>query len=538
MIARSLAVLVLLVCCPLGRSQCSLLLPAPDDLQSGDYFGFCVAVDAGRLVSGARLGRQAYVYEESQMGWTQTQTLSPSNNDDTDAYGEDASILGDWLVVGAPRANDLGSESGAVYVYKLVEGVWVEHQTLTASPAGGSGRRFGQQVALQPGRLLIAAPSYTGAVAGSGAMYSFELQSDQWVEVQRFFASDGQDDDYFGVNFDVDGDRIAVGAYGHDGPGSSYTGAVWVFDHNGTEWVEVVKLVPSGPAYRTYFGTGIGLSGDRLLLGAPGDGDIANGAGAVYAYELINAVWTPRGKFYNPPGDVYGWYGYTIDLEGDRALISSPHELGQGSGAVYLVEFDSAAHWSVAWTVEQEWRSPVPSDSDAFGTVTELQDNRAYIGGFGIDIDGVDAGGVLTAVITEQADESDCTSLPNSTGQTATLTVNGSTSLSANDMVLEMEGAPSGVNGVFLMGRVAASIPFGDGVLCMAPGSPGVQRLGPVTRVNDSGMATRALDWEVLSADIEPMAGQSWTLQFYFRDPGAGATGFNFSSSVRLTLCY
>lgn len=73
------------------------------------------------------------------------------------------------LVVGSPRDDDKGNDSGSVYVFDLVDGSWVEKQKITAQD-GAAGDRFGAAIATAGSLLLVSAP---GAGAGAGALYSF-----------------------------------------------------------------------------------------------------------------------------------------------------------------------------------------------------------------------------------------------------------------------------------------------------------------------------------------------------------------------------
>ena len=129
---------------------------------------------------------------------------------------------------------------------------------------------------------------------------------------------------------------------------------------------------------------------------------------------------------------------------------------------------------------------------------------------------------------------STCTGFPNSTGAAAGIASSGGTSVAADDLTLTAFGAPASQNGIFFYGSQETFVPFGDGVLCV---TGGVQRL-PVVTTDAFGTVDFDLD---LSAPPSPAgqitAGSTWFFQFWYRDPAAGASGFNLSNALGATFC-
>ena len=59
--------------------------------------------------------------------------------------------------------------------------------------------------------------------------------------------------DAFGEAVAINGDRVVIGAPGHEGPGGENSGAVYVFD--GATGLQLMKLVPSDGAAHDRFGS-------------------------------------------------------------------------------------------------------------------------------------------------------------------------------------------------------------------------------------------------------------------------------------------
>lgn len=119
-----------------------------------------------------------------------------------------------------------------------------------------------------------------------------------------------------------------------------------------------------------------------------------------------------------------------------------------------------------------------------------------------------------------------CDSTPNSSGAAADIHFAGSTSLSANDLVLEAGPAPPNVSGLFFYGQNQVQVPFGDGFLCV--GAP--QFRLAVGTTDAQGFALHAFDSGAASVPLT--AGTRLHFQYWFRDTAAAGAGFNTSRAL------
>ncbi len=129
---------------------------------------------------------------------------------------------------------------------------------------------------------------------------------------------------------------------------------------------------------------------------------------------------------------------------------------------------------------------------------------------------------------------SDCSSTPNSSGQTAVLAAKGTPSLAANDLILEASGGPPGQLSLLLFGETSATTPLGNGTLCLA--NPFL-RVGGAAPVDPGGARTFPMDFTAFpfnSAQGAVQAGETWRFQWIFRDT-VGA-GLNLSDALWVTF--
>jgi hypothetical protein len=125
-----------------------------------------------------------------------------------------------------------------------------------------------------------------------------------------------------------------------------------------------------------------------------------------------------------------------------------------------------------------------------------------------------------------------CHSKPNSTGMVADIEMTGSMSITRNDVELYSGQCPPGVWGQFFYGPRPASIPFGDGILCVSPLYPGLMRLPPIVRVDAAGGAEYDLDLSDAAFGTGFGAGEKWYFQYWYRDAKPDGAGYNLSDGL------
>ena len=125
----------------------------------------------------------------------------------------------------------------------------------------------------------------------------------------------------------------------------------------------------------------------------------------------------------------------------------------------------------------------------------------------------------------------------NSTGLGATLAGHGSNSVSADDFTLSAERLPAGRWTMLLASKGSATLPFGDGLLCVNPGSR-IWRLQVKNSrpwgaaVYGDGLVSRSL---TLGPGAAIASGDIWYFQVLYRDlSGPCGRGRNLTNSVKI----
>lgn len=183
-----------------------------------ESFGSCVTLSGTVAAIGTSTG-YVFIYELINQVWTATQTLTSS--DQQDYFGRALIASGDWLVVGS---HGYGNSAGAAYIYQRSSlGKWF-HFTSLSSPTGYNAQ-FGYSLALWNSTLVVGAPGYRAGITdaigsdwlnSTGAVYSYEFNelTNSWNLTQAIPSPAGYNS-YFGTAVRASEHRLAIGAEGY-----------------------------------------------------------------------------------------------------------------------------------------------------------------------------------------------------------------------------------------------------------------------------------------------------------------------------------
>ncbi len=126
-----------------------------------------------------------------------------------------------------------------------------------------------------------------------------------------------------------------------------------------------------------------------------------------------------------------------------------------------------------------------------------------------------------------------CAAFPNSVGDGMFISMPGSNSVADDNLFFVASGGPPNQYGLFFMGTEQQAVFLADGILCI-DGS--ILRF-PITQIDFMTIATLDVDYGVPPAVGNLVPGATWNFQFWYRDPGFGAHGSNFTDAVEVLIC-
>ncbi len=293
------------------------------------------------------------------------------------AVGESVAVSGSRIVVGAPYEDAVATNSGAAYVFVETAGGWQLEARLTASD-GAAVDRFGSAVAIDGERIVVGAWGCDGANTDEGAAYVFERVGTSWIQAQKLVASDPATTAWVGYSVAVDGDTVVVGGWAAP-LGTSKPGAAYVFERQPGGWTVGQKLVANDAAHGAAFGSSVAASGDRVLVGAPNDSAVQSNAGAAYVFERSGTAWSQSQKLVASDANTGARLGQACDVDGERILVGA---FGDGSNGVYNAEIGAAYFFELSgtWTEVAKVRPAEITTGERFGFSVALAGDDAVAG--------------------------------------------------------------------------------------------------------------------------------------------------------------
>lgn len=289
------------------------------------------------------------------------------------AFGASADISGDYIVVGDPGDDQVASWAGAAYLFQRRAGMldWERKQKIFGSDINFFDS-FGYSVAIDGDRLVVGAPHNDPAGAWFGFAYVFVRVGETWVEQQKLVSSGSSLEDGFGFSVAISGDVIAVGAPGEQ----TRAGRTYIFQWNGSAWMEQAILVGSDTVAEDTFGTALSLNQGRLLVGAMWDD---NGSGSAYVFRQDGVPWVQEAKIMASDTGNGGFFGASVSLFGHLAVIGAyaAQVTAPGSGAAYAYSLSGGV-----WRNEQKLVAPDPQpfQVEYFGRSVGISQNLLLIG--------------------------------------------------------------------------------------------------------------------------------------------------------------
>lgn len=361
---------------------------------SNDEFGRAVALAGTRLLVGAdgdntgsSSAGSAYVFELSSgtpdIPVFTINNPSPSSNEE---FGSSVAISGSIVVVGSSRDDKGASNSGGVAVFDLNSGNPQQPLLLIDNPAPTINDYFGSSVAVSGAIVAIAAIQDDQGATNAGTVYIYNINSSvPGVPLITIPNPSPQSQDEFGNSLAISGDTLVVGS-SRNNTGADDAGSVYVFDlASPTPGVPAHVIDNPDPAAGDWFGSSVGLSGSRLLVGAPRDDAGAPNAGSAYVFDLGSPTPTlPVALLANPAPALNDEFGFSVAVSGTNVVIGSRMDDNFAADAGDVMVYDLSSG-SPAVPVSSLTR-PAPNQEDYFGTSVSISGSRVVVGAPGADL--------------------------------------------------------------------------------------------------------------------------------------------------------
>ena len=253
-----------------------------------------------------------------------------------DHMGKSVVVSGKIAMVGVPGA---GNDAGAIFVFVRDEIGWVE-QTRIIPKDLKSNDEFGSVIALRGDTLVVGMPRYSEDSKSHGTVFVYTRRDDQWIRQPNVNANDTEENDRFGNAVDFDGKNLIVGAYSCNAPKGD-SGAAYIFARQGNGWVQRAKLVANDGDAFDWFGYSVAINDNLAVVGAireDGKG-INSDSGAAYVFRKSGESWIQEAKVIGRRTREKHNFGHTVKTNGEIFAVGVPKGGSAGNGAVYFFYF-------------------------------------------------------------------------------------------------------------------------------------------------------------------------------------------------------
>jgi len=361
-----------------------------------DWFGQSVSISGDFVIVGASRdddngteSGSVYVFEKPVTGWTnitETAKLTTSDGEDYDYFGQSVSISGDHVISGVYYDNDNGENSGSAYLFKKPPTGWINatelNKQLPIPYLNNNGDQYGFSVSVDGDYAVAGANEHDNS---QGCAYILFNTGANWETLAKLTASDGAEDDCFGQSVSISGDYVVIGAYYDDGNGTN-SGSAYLFKKPESGWIdatETAKLTASDGSGDDRFGGSVAISGDYIVIGAYRDQVSALYSGSAYLFEKPPTGWTnttETAKLTASDGAYLDYFGQSLSIAGDVVIIGALNDDDNGSESGSAYLFEKPFTGWANVFETAKFTSSDGAEDDNFGSSVSISGDYIVVG--------------------------------------------------------------------------------------------------------------------------------------------------------------
>ncbi|MCP4346074.1 MAG: hypothetical protein GY795_11190, partial [Desulfobacterales bacterium] len=247
----------------------------------------------------------------------------------------------------------------------------------------GTGDDLGYALSVQPdGKIVIAGKSHNGSDYDFAAVrYDIDgtLDTEFGTEGRVVTVVETGDDGGFGIAVQPDGNIVVTGKSYNESYNINNIATVRYLSGNALPpEPDEVKIAASDGSEFDYFGRSVSVSGDYAIVGSPGD----DNSGSAYVFKKDGTSWNQQAKIISDDRKTREYFGNSVSVSGNHAIIGAYGDdcNGNFSGSAYIFK-KKGTSWSQKAKI-------IPSDGaayDSFGSAVSISGKYAIVGAYGAD---------------------------------------------------------------------------------------------------------------------------------------------------------
>jgi len=265
----------------------------------------------------------------------------------------------------------------ALVLSPLFSADWDMISKIVASDRG-SDEYFGNEVAISGNFAIVGAYRENKSIDegevihNAGAAYIFRFDGSEWVQMQKLVASNRGEDYYFGYSVDICGDYAIVGAREEDVAGGHKEGAAYIFHYNGSSWEQQDRIVADDRHFGDFFGYSVAMTENRAVVGAiyqdyaEAGSDSLGQAGAVYVFSRSGESWIQSAKLVAEYRSEGDEFGSQVAISGSYIVVGVPLEDMDEDSLDYEMNAGAAYVFNYEVTHWSQSKKLLASDRNAY----------------------------------------------------------------------------------------------------------------------------------------------------------------------------
>lgn len=384
---KNILIVSLILCFQVSFSQ-TFKEFSPSSPSYGISFGHKVEVFNGQVLVASTYSiftnfiGKVYLYSLTSSGLEQTDAFYPSDALVDDSFGSSISIQNDFIAIGSPYHDANVENSGAVYLYKKTNGVYLLLQKITA-PNFSLNANFGSFVKIYNNQLFISAsgvePQGANVTTNNGSVYVYSYNGTNWVFSKELTVANSKN---FGKKIEVENTKLVISSDG--GYDTTTNFSLHTYDLNNSNWIfansialgnlelnirdfslsnnqvflttsafivdERIVILSQNNGFWDLansssfiinsfgqFSASIKVTGNNMFISSGGRQLLYTAKFPMFHYKKINNTWTYQTAFYGTgPTGIDDGFGSSLASDGTTLVVGAPDD--RLSGRAYYAD--------------------------------------------------------------------------------------------------------------------------------------------------------------------------------------------------------
>lgn len=192
----------------------------------------------------------------------------------------------------------------------------------------------------------------------------------------KLTAGDAAPDDNFSTSASISGNYAIVGAPGDDDDGDR-SGSAYIFALDAGIWAQQAKLTAKDGEGGDFYGRSVSISGDWAIVSSHHDDERGTWSGSAYIYQRDGELWKEQGKVNVKDGAENDSFAFSVDISGDTLIGGMPQDDDDGpdSGSAYIF-----VRVGEKWNEKQKLTARDADAGDIFGSSVSIDGDYAIVG--------------------------------------------------------------------------------------------------------------------------------------------------------------